>query len=139
MSRFRNSRVLASVPPLPIAEVVPKSFIAWDPVNTLARLDGDEQLLDEIVQIFLDESSRQLADLKRAVTEANAELLEATAHRLKGELSYLGMPTVSQRADDLEQMGRDCDLTHASEVFAEFETEMSAVAESMRRMPGVKP
>jgi two-component system sensor histidine kinase/response regulator len=138
MSRFHKSRVPPYVRPLPIVRVVPNAPVLWDPVNTLARLDGDEQLLWELVQIFLEESSRQLADLKRAVTEANAELLEKTAHRLRGELSYLGMPTVSQRANELEQMGRDCELDRASEVLAVFETEVSAVAENMRRMPGVK-
>jgi signal transduction histidine kinase/DNA-binding response OmpR family regulator len=126
------------VRPLPIVKAVPNPPVLWDLVNALARLDGDEQLLHEIVQIFLEESSRQLADLQRAVTEANAELLEKTAHRLKGELSYLGMSTVSQRANELEKMGRDCDLDRASEVFAVFETEVSAVAESMRRTLGVK-
>jgi signal transduction histidine kinase/DNA-binding response OmpR family regulator len=126
------------VRPLPILKGVPNSLILWDPGKALERLDGDEQLLHEIVQIFLEESSCQLADLKRAVSEANAELLEKTAHRLKGELSYLGMPTVSLKANKLEQMGRECDLDHAAEVFTEFETDVSAVAESMRRMLGVK-
>jgi hypothetical protein len=48
------------------------------------------------------------------------------------------MATVSQRANKLEQMGRDCDLNHAAEVFSEFETQVSAVADNMRRMLGVK-
>jgi two-component system sensor histidine kinase/response regulator len=138
MSRFHNSRVPPYVRPLPIVRVVPNAAVLWDPVNALARLDGDEQLLHEIVQIFLEESAWQLADLRRAVTEANAELLEKTAHRLKGELSYLGMATVSQKANTLEQMGRERDLDQAPAVFAEFETQVSAVADDMRRMLGVK-
>jgi signal transduction histidine kinase/DNA-binding response OmpR family regulator len=135
------ARILIPEPqvrPRPIVKAVPDSLVLWDPANALERLDGDEQLLHEIVQIFLEESSRQLADLKRAVKEANAELLEKTAHRLKGELSYLGMPTVSRKADKLEKMGRECDLHYAAEVFAEFETEVFAVADNMRRMLGVK-
>jgi two-component system sensor histidine kinase/response regulator len=94
--------------------------------------------LREIVQIFLEESPKQLADLKRAVIEGNAELVERTAHGLKGELSYLGMPTVSQRAHVLEQMGRECNLDHAAELFVVFETEVSAMAGNMRRMQGTK-
>jgi signal transduction histidine kinase/CheY-like chemotaxis protein len=135
------ARVLKPKPgvrPLPTEKVAPNGPVLWDPANALGRLDGDKQLLHEILQIFLEESPRQLADLKQAVTEANADLLEKTAHRLKGELSYLGMPTVSQKANQLEQMGRECDLNHSAEVFAEFETEVSAVSESMRRMLGVK-
>jgi len=123
---------------LPIVKIVPRSLILWDGAKALERLDGDEQLLHEIVQIFLEESPKHLANLKRALTEANAELLERTAHTLKGELSYLGMPTVSQRAHELEQMGRECNLDHAAEVFAIFETEVSTVAANMRRTQGAK-
>ena len=135
------ARILIPKPearPLPIVKGVPNSLVLWDSAKALERLDGDEQLLHEIVQIFLEESPGQLADLKRALTEANAELLEKTAHRLKGELSYLGMPTVSLKANQLEQMGRERDLDHAAEVFTEFETEVSAVADNMCRMLGVK-
>jgi two-component system sensor histidine kinase/response regulator len=138
MSQFPKSRLLASVRALPIVGVVPTPVV-WDPAKALARLAGNEQLLHEIVQIFLEESSLQLADLKRAVTEADAGLLETTAHRLKGELSYLGMPNVSEKANKLEKMGHDRDLDHAAEVFSEFETQVSAVAENMRHMHGVKP
>jgi CheY-like chemotaxis protein len=135
------ARVLEPKPgvrPLPTEKVAPNGSILWDPANALGRLDGDKQLLHEILQIFLEESPRQLADLKQAVTEANADLLEKTAHRLKGELSYLGMATASQKANTLEQMGRERDLDHAPAVFAEFETQVSAVADDMRRMLGVK-
>jgi CheY-like chemotaxis protein len=126
------------VGPLPIVKVVPSSLISWDGAKALERVDGDEQLLHEIVQIFLEESPKQLADLKRAVTEADAQLVERTAHGFKGELGYLGMPTLSQRAHELEQMGHTCNLDHATEVFAVFEAEVSAVAANMRCMQGAK-
>jgi signal transduction histidine kinase/DNA-binding response OmpR family regulator len=119
--------------PLPIVKVAPSST-PWDRAKALDRLDGDEELLHAIVQIFLEESSKQLADLKRAVTDADAELLERIAHSMKGELSYLGMPTVSQRAGELEQMGRDREFQHAAEVLAILETEVSAAAASMNSM-----
>jgi signal transduction histidine kinase/DNA-binding response OmpR family regulator len=119
-------------------KVVPSSTIPWDHAKALERLEGDEQLLREIVQIFIEESSTQLVELKQAVTEGNAEQVERTAHRLKGELSYLGMTAASQMAHKLEQMGRERDLGQASEVFALFETEVSAVASNMRHMLGVK-
>jgi signal transduction histidine kinase/CheY-like chemotaxis protein/HPt (histidine-containing phosphotransfer) domain-containing protein len=133
--------ILASAPqeqPLSIVKVVPRSLVLWNSAQALERLDGDEKLLHEIVQIFLDESPKQLAALKRAVREVNAEQIERTAHGLKGELSYLAMPAVAQKAQELERMGRESDLEHASEVFAIFETELSAVTATMRDMLGVK-
>ncbi len=128
----------AAVQPLPLAKVVTNSLILWNRAQALERLDGDENLLREIVEIFLEESPKQLANLKQAATDANAELVERTAHGLKGELSYLGMPTVSQRAHELEQMGRNRHLEHVSEVLALFEAEMSAAIVNMHSMLGVK-
>jgi signal transduction histidine kinase/CheY-like chemotaxis protein len=135
------ARVLLAEPearPLPVVAAVPSPLVLWEPVKALERLDGDERLLHEIVQIFLEESPKQLAVLKQAVTEANAELVERTAHGLKGELSYLGLPAVSLKAQQLEQMGRGSNLDHAPEVFAVFESEMSAVAANMHSMSGAK-
>jgi two-component system, sensor histidine kinase and response regulator len=135
------SRTLISEPAMtarPIVKVAPASLIRWNRAKALEALDGDEDLLYAIVQIFLEESPKQLTKLKRAVAEVNAELLERTAHSLKGELSYLGMPAISQRARELEQMGRDCDLEHAPEVLAIFEAEVSDVIANMRRLPAAK-
>ena len=126
------------VQPLPAVKSVPSALVLWDPDKALERLDGDQQLLREIVAIFLEESPKQLADLKRAVTEANAELVERIAHCLKGELGYLGMPAVSEKAQQLEQMGRENELGRASEVLAVFEAELSAVAANMHSTLGVK-
>jgi CheY-like chemotaxis protein len=133
IARTRISEPVTQAPPR--VKVALRPLVPWDLAKALETLDGDEHLLHAIVQIFLEESPKQLAKLKRAVTETNSELLERTAHSLKGELSYLGMPAVSQRARELERMGRDCDLEHASEVLAIFEAEVSAVTASMRSMP----
>jgi len=134
------ARILTSEPPaqpFPVVKVVPGSLILWNRAQALERLDGDEKLLHEIVRIFLEESPKQLSNLKQAVTEANAELIERTAHSLKGELSYLGMPAVSQRAHELERMGRHRDLERVSEVLALFEAEVLAATVNMQSMLGV--
>jgi HPt (histidine-containing phosphotransfer) domain-containing protein len=136
IARTRISEPAVQAPPR--ATIALSPLVPWDRAKALETLDGDEHLLYAIIQIFLEESPKQLAKLKRAVTETNAELLERTAHSLKGELSYLGMPAISQRARELEQMGRDCDLEHASEVLAIFESEVSAVTASMRSLPAAK-
>jgi HPt (histidine-containing phosphotransfer) domain-containing protein len=117
----------------PTVQEVASTPVSWDHAKALERLDSDEHLLDEVVEIFLQESPKQLAHLQQSVAEGNAELLERTAHRLKGELSYLGMPDASQNAHDLEQMGHKRDLKSASELLAVLEAEISAVGAAMRQ------
>jgi two-component system sensor histidine kinase/response regulator len=98
----------------------------------LEKLGGDEQLLHDVIEIFLEDIPKHMTSLRQAVAQGNAEALAKTAHSLKGELGYLGISELSQKAHELEAMGREHDLKHAAGAFAVFETEISAVAASMR-------
>jgi two-component system sensor histidine kinase/response regulator len=108
------------------------SAIAWDAAQTLERLGDDENLLHEVVEIFLEEGPKQLTSLRHALAEGNATDIEMTAHSLKGELGYLGVFEASQKAGELEEMGRKHDLQHSAKVFATFKLEISLVLMSMR-------
>ena len=117
-----------------IAPLVSASLPLWDRTKALERVDGDEPLLRELVQIFLDESHKQLTAMGRAIESANLEEIERTAHSLKGELGYLGLPTAAQQAKELERMGRERMLQPAADLFSTFQAEMSASAVALRQM-----
>ena len=91
-----------------------------------------------MIHIFLDETPKLLAQLHQAIVDSNAEVVERTAHSLKGQLSYLGLASVSDKARDLELMGRKPDLTNASELMGVLEREVSALIADMRAGSGVK-
>jgi two-component system, sensor histidine kinase and response regulator len=113
---------------------VANSLLAWDFANSLEGLGGDEQLLREVIGIFLEEIPKHLASLRQAIADGNAEALFRTAHSFKGELGYLGISELSRKAGELEEMGRKSDLEHAAGVFAVFEKEISGIAASMRNV-----
>jgi CheY-like chemotaxis protein len=119
---------------LPIAPFVSASASLWDRHKALERVDGDEPLLRELVQIFLEESPKQLTAMRRAIESANLEAIERTAHSLKGELGYLGLPAAAQKAKDLERMGHERTLQPAAELFSTFQAEVAAVAGDLQRM-----
>jgi two-component system, sensor histidine kinase and response regulator len=106
--------------------------MAWDITKALERLGGDEQLLHDVIGIFLEDIPKHMTSLRQAVAQGDAEALAKTAHSLKGELGYVGILELSQKAHELEEMGRKRDLKYAAGAFAVFETEISAVAASMR-------
>jgi len=97
-------------------------------------MGGDEELLHEVVEIFLEEGPKQMTTLRHAIAEGNAECIEKTAHSLRGGLGYLGISEASLKARELEEMGRKHDLQHTAEVFAALETGISGVLLSMRGM-----
>jgi PAS domain S-box-containing protein len=107
------------------------SGIAWDITKALEGLGGDEQLLHEVMGIFLEDLPKHMSGLRQAVAEGNAEALAKIAHSLKGELGYLGISELSQKACELEEMGWKSDLENARGTFAAFEAQMSAVVASI--------
>jgi PAS domain S-box-containing protein len=112
----------------------PGKAITWNATETLERLGGDENLLREVVEIFLEDGPKQMSSLRQAIVEKHARAIEKTAHSLKGELGYLGIAEVSEKACELEEMGRKHDLQHTAEVYAAFEAGISEVFSSMREM-----
>ena len=110
----------------------PRNPVNLDFGPMLKRLGGDEELLDEVIEIFVDQAPKHLDTLRRALSQGDTELVERTAHSIKGELGYLGIATVSQKARELEELGRKHQLEQAARLFTSFETEISDIVAAMR-------
>jgi two-component system, sensor histidine kinase and response regulator len=113
---------------------VPASAITWDVGATLERLGGDEELLHEVLGIFLEEVPTHMASLRRAIAENDAGAIEGLAHTLKGELGYLGIAGVSQKAREMEEFGQKSQFRLAEELYGIFEPEVSEILLSVRRL-----
>ena len=57
--------------PSPVA-AAPSAKLLWGKAEALDRLGGDEELLRELCQIFLDESPKLLRKLRQAIIDADA-------------------------------------------------------------------
>ncbi len=113
--------------------------LVWNMGETLERLGGDEALLHEVIEIFLNDVPKHMASLGRAVAAGDAVAVEGAAHTLKGELGYLGISEVSQMARELEEFGRNSDLRFAAGLYATFASELSELLTSMRSTMSASP
>jgi two-component system, sensor histidine kinase and response regulator len=117
---------------------MPETSIAiqteWNPAETLERVSGNEALVRQLVQIFVEESPKQMENLRNAIDAGDSETVEMTAHRLRGELSYFGLPNTARKAHELERFGRDRDLRNAVQLFSVFDAELAAALKAMARM-----
>jgi HPt (histidine-containing phosphotransfer) domain-containing protein len=98
----------------------------------LERIGNDESLLREVTDIFLEQTPNLLARLHEAIASQAAEVLERTAHSLKGELAYVGS-SAADHAGELERMGREHDLAEASGRLASLEAEVTSLMAAVRR------
>jgi CheY-like chemotaxis protein len=108
------------------------SELPWDPSTTLEQLGGDETLLQEVIDIFLEEAPKHLAALRVAVEQGIAATVETTAHTLKGEFGYLCVPGISQRASQIEEMGRSNDIRGAAGLLPQFELDIRGLFTAIR-------
>jgi signal transduction histidine kinase/CheY-like chemotaxis protein/HPt (histidine-containing phosphotransfer) domain-containing protein len=97
----------------------------------LRRLDGDAQLLGELIEIFLADSDSLVQQVSDAVTSQDPVALERAAHKLNGTVSIFGSRPVMQAALALETMGRDRDLPKAGEVLAQLKDQMEVLQEAL--------
>jgi CheY-like chemotaxis protein len=79
----------------------------------LARLEGDEEILREQMQLFLADGPALLTQIREAIAANDADSLQIAAHRLKGFAASFDDPTVVDLARQLERKGRDGDLLSA--------------------------
>jgi CheY-like chemotaxis protein len=76
------------------------------PLQVLARVGGDRQLLAEISRLFVDDAPGHLDRIRRALDERDGEALRRAAHGLKGAAANFEADGVVNAARVLEEIGR---------------------------------
>jgi len=92
----------------------------------LNRLEGDRELLRELLDIFARDCPRMVAEIKKALGQGSPKALQAAAHSLRGALSNFGESPAWQAASKLEEMGLADTLNGAKELFAQLEEGLAA-------------
>ena len=99
--------------------------------EALDRVEGDVDLLKEMIDIFLEECPRMLADIERAITASNSHALHHAAHTLKGSVSNFGAPRATTASFALEKMGRQQELAQAAAAFTTLKNEMALLGPAL--------
>ena len=123
----------------PPSAVAPPEQISWGKAEALQRLGGDEDLLRELCDIFLNESPKLLQQLREAIAAADPDAVMRAAHSLKGELGYLGATEAVKAARELEDMGHGKNLSQAGERFMLLEREFASLHLAVKESPSAKP
>jgi signal transduction histidine kinase/CheY-like chemotaxis protein len=89
-----------------------------DQVDLMARLQGDTDLLKEIVGIYEQELPLHLEALSGGLAENDARKIREIAHKLKGAVGNLSSKPAYDTAMALELAGESGDLSGCSELLA---------------------
>ena len=107
------------------ASVVSIPEMEMDLSRAMDAVDGDTELLRELVEEFIEEIPKQMADLRDVLAEGDADQVERKAHSLKGAVGNFGAVTVFDLAYELENRGREHRLDGADAVLDQLEHELN--------------
>lgn len=80
---------------------------AFDEEALRQRVDHDEHLLCELIDLFQKDHARLLHDIYTAICSKDSRLLEMTAHSVKGMAATLAAKPAADAAAVLESIGRE--------------------------------
>jgi HPt (histidine-containing phosphotransfer) domain-containing protein len=95
--------------------------VDFDKAEALNRVDGDTDLLKELLGLFFAECPQRLAQIRDAIAKGDAENLQRAAHTLKGSVGNFAARAAFEAAERLELLGRAGDLTDADQAYAALE------------------
>jgi len=93
-----------------VPKAAPQDQPAASPIDRealLNRVGGDEELLMEIVQLFLVDCPLRVAAIKEAVAGGNPDEIRLAAHALKGSASNMSAIALTAAARTIERLGTE--------------------------------
>jgi two-component system, sensor histidine kinase and response regulator len=97
--------------------------LSFNEAELRERLQGNDDLMSELIQLFIGDVPTQLNAIAVALAEHSGQQLESAAHSLKGSAASLGANTLAGIARKLEIRGRDEKLAGAEIEFTELNSE----------------
>ncbi|NNL13962.1 MAG: response regulator [Acidimicrobiia bacterium] len=120
--------------PEPALEPVEESPTALDRREALQRVEGNLELLAEMVGLFVDEYPSVTGAIEDGLAEGDLEMVASAAHQLKGNLATFAARDGAAAAANLEATARSGDAAGSAvaweqflDVFSRLEPELTAL------------
>jgi CheY-like chemotaxis protein/HPt (histidine-containing phosphotransfer) domain-containing protein len=113
-----------------------EAAVAFDREKILASVDGDRELLKEVVGMFLEDYPKTMAEIRAAIDGGDPQRLNRAAHSLKGSVGNFGARATFDAAFRLEMMGKDNDIGGATAVYSALAEEMERLEKALEELAG---
>jgi CheY-like chemotaxis protein len=118
----------SNVPP-PAPPKGDEPCLDWE--GALRNLEGDEEFLCELGDMFLVQYPGMLAAIEEAVSNAVGDELRSAAHALKGSSQVIGGKAVAATALQLEHFGRASNIADARPALASLKANLAELREAL--------
>jgi len=95
--------------------------------SLLEAVGGDGEFLTELLDTYFADTPQQFAAMHSAITDENPEDFRRAAHSLKSNSANFGAMALSEKAKNLEDLGKAGKLNQAAERLEDAEAEYTKV------------
>jgi HPt (histidine-containing phosphotransfer) domain-containing protein len=106
---------------------------AFNRDEALKRVDGDAELLFELVDIFFDDYPQALADVRAALEMGDTHRVEQRAHSMKSALGNIGAQLAYETATALERSGKDQHLEEVRLLVKKLEADVESFRDTVKK------
>ena len=82
----------------------------FDYEDFLHRIDGDVDLLKEVIEIFLEDTPALLEELYTAIKQGDAKAVERAAHTLKGATANISAKRLHSLTQQVQRSAKNNDI-----------------------------
>jgi len=102
-----------------------------DLTRALGLVGGDEQLLHELIAVFLNDARDMLHDIENAIITGDGLALESAAHRLKGSAANFCAAESMGWLQKLEDLGQRGDFARAPALLVELKRALDRLTHAL--------
>lgn len=106
----------------------------FDRAAVLAHLDGDEDLMREVAELFLETCPQMMADTQAALATGDWDTVARAAHTLKGSLGNFGAEAAYDASLKLEKAAKQSDREIAQQAWTRLVRETARVSTALEQM-----
>ncbi len=105
------------------------STVLFDKAELLDRVGDDEELIQELIELFIDDYPGKISGIEDGLAAQDAEKVRDSAHGLKGASANLSFNSVSGIAKTIEFAARDENLVLVAENLVLLKSEIARLLE----------
>jgi signal transduction histidine kinase/CheY-like chemotaxis protein/HPt (histidine-containing phosphotransfer) domain-containing protein len=111
------------------------AMVVFDRAGFMERVMNQEDLAQEVIEVFLDDAPRRIEALGTHLEGGNSRGVEYEAHTLKGSAANMGGERLAALAFEFEKAGKAGDLDVVEARLGDLQREFEVLKEAMTKEP----
>lgn len=108
--------------------------IIFDVNSLMERISGDKELFEELVNLFIEDTPKHLASIKKAYDNKNVDEIQHIAHSIKGSSGNFGASSMQKVALSLEQTAKTGNFSKMGHLIDALEMEFEMLKKEIGKI-----